>query len=48
VDGLVNRIADWIQGASLQLRKMQTGLVQNFLLAMAMGIFTIVTIFFFL
>ena len=47
VDGLVNRIADLIQGGSEVFRRLQTGVIQNYLLAMAMGIFVIVSLFFF-
>ena len=47
VDGLVNRIADVIQGGSEVFRRLQTGVIQNYLLAMAMGIFVIVSLFFF-
>ncbi|MGE5849370.1 MAG: NADH-quinone oxidoreductase subunit L [Candidatus Methylomirabilota bacterium] len=47
VDGLVNRIADLIQGSSQVFRRLQTGVIQNYLLAMAMGIFVIVSLFFF-
>ncbi len=47
VDGLVNRIADLIQGGSQVFRRLQTGVIQNYLLAMAMGIFVIVSLFFF-
>jgi NADH:ubiquinone oxidoreductase subunit 5 (subunit L)/multisubunit Na+/H+ antiporter MnhA subunit len=47
VDGLVNAIADVIQGGSASLRRIQTGIIQNYLLAMAMGIFVIVTLYYF-
>src|SRR5574341_880075 len=47
VDGLVNRIAGLIQGGSQVFRRLQTGAIQNYLLAMAMGIFVIVSLFFF-
>ncbi|MFB3817686.1 MAG: NADH-quinone oxidoreductase subunit L [Candidatus Methylomirabilales bacterium] len=47
VDGLVNAIADLIQGGSASLRRIQTGIIQNYLLAMAMGIFVIVTLYYF-
>jgi NADH-quinone oxidoreductase subunit L len=47
VDGLVNGIADLIQGGSASLRRIQTGVVQNYLLAMAMGIFVIVALYYF-
>ncbi len=47
VDGLVNAIADVIQGGSQAFKRIQTGVIQNYLLAMAMGIFVIVSLFFF-
>ena len=47
VDGLVNAIADLIQGGSQVFRRIQTGVLQNYLLAMAMGIFVIVSLYFF-
>ena len=47
VDGLVNAIADLIQGGSQAFRRTQTGVIQNYLLAMAMGVFVIVCLFFF-
>jgi NADH-quinone oxidoreductase subunit L len=47
VDGLVNAIADLIQGGSQTFRRIQTGLLQNYLLAMAMGIFVIVSLYYF-
>jgi NADH-quinone oxidoreductase subunit L len=47
VDGLVNAIADLIQGGSQAFRRIQTGVLQNYLLAMAMGIFVIVSLYYF-
>ncbi len=47
VDGLVNAIADLIQGGSQAFRRIQTGVIQNYLLAMAMGVFVIVSLYFF-
>jgi NADH-quinone oxidoreductase subunit L len=47
VDGLVNAIADLIQGGSQTFRRIQTGVLQNYLLAMAMGIFVIVSLYYF-
>jgi NADH-quinone oxidoreductase subunit L len=47
VDGLVNAIADLIQGGGQAFRRTQTGVIQNYLLAMAMGVFVIVCLFFF-
>jgi NADH-quinone oxidoreductase subunit L len=48
VDGLVNAIADVIQGGSLSLRRLQTGVIQNYILAMALGILGMVVIYLFL
>ena len=45
VDGAVNRIADIIQGCSGTWRYVQTGLVHNYLMAMALGIFLIVSLY---
>ncbi len=45
VDGLVNKIADIIQGGSRRLRLIQTGVVQNYILAIAVGIFFIVSVY---
>ncbi|MGH7382418.1 MAG: NADH-quinone oxidoreductase subunit L, partial [Candidatus Methylomirabilales bacterium] len=45
VDGAVNRIADIIQGCSASWRYVQTGVVQNYLMAMALGIFLIVSLY---
>jgi len=42
VDGAVNKIADIIQGGSAVSRRLQTGVIQNYILAMAVGIFLIV------
>ena len=47
VDGAVNAIADLIQGGGFSLRRIQTGVIQNYLLAMAMGIFVIVSLYYF-
>ena len=47
VDGLVNAIADLIQGGGQAFRRTQTGVIQNYLLAMAMGVFVIVSLFYF-
>jgi NADH-quinone oxidoreductase subunit L len=47
VDGLVNAIADVIQGGSLSLRRLQTGIVQNYILAMVFGILGMVVIYLF-
>ena len=48
VDGLVNGIADVIQDGSQAFKRLQTGVIQNYLLAMALGIFVIVSLYFFL
>jgi NADH-quinone oxidoreductase subunit L len=47
VDGLVNAIADLIQGGSQTFKRIHTGMIQNYLLAMAMGAFVIVSLYFF-
>ncbi|MDE2180738.1 MAG: NADH-quinone oxidoreductase subunit L [candidate division NC10 bacterium] len=48
VDGLVNAIADVIQGGSGTLRRLQTGAIQNYLLAMTLGILGMVVFYLFL
>ncbi|WP_337287466.1 NADH-quinone oxidoreductase subunit L [Candidatus Methylomirabilis sp.] len=48
VDGLVNAIADLIQGGSFTLRRLQTGAIQNYILAMALGIVGMVVFYLFL
>ncbi len=48
VDGLVNAIADVIQGGSGVMRRVQTGAIQNYILAMTVGIFVIVGLYLFL
>jgi len=45
VDGLVNRIADVIQGGSQSLRKIQTGVIQNYLLAMSVAVLLVTVIY---
>jgi NADH:ubiquinone oxidoreductase subunit 5 (subunit L)/multisubunit Na+/H+ antiporter MnhA subunit len=45
VDGAVNRIADLVLWAGAVLRRLQTGVIQNYLLAMAVGIFVIAVLF---
>ncbi len=47
VDGLVNAIADLIQGGSVTLRRLQTGAIQNYILAMALGILGMVVFYLF-
>ncbi len=47
VDGLVNAIADLIQGGSVTLRRLQTGAIQNYILAMTLGILGIVVFYLF-
>jgi len=48
VDGAVNGVAAVIQEGSFVMRYWQTGLIQNYLLWMAAGIFTMVVIYLFL
>jgi NADH-quinone oxidoreductase subunit L len=48
VDGLVNAIADVIQSGSGTLRRLQTGAIQNYLLAMTLGILGMVVFYLFL
>lgn len=48
VDGLVNAIADLIQGGSFTLRRLQTGAIQNYILAMTVGILGIAVFYLFL
>ncbi len=45
VDGLVNKIADMIQGWSQGLRKIQTGVIQNYLLAMSVAVLMVTVIY---
>ncbi len=45
VDGAVNKIADVIQDSSAISRRLQTGVIQNYILAMALGIFLIVSVY---
>ncbi|MCZ6875591.1 MAG: NADH-quinone oxidoreductase subunit L [bacterium] len=45
VDGSVNGLAVIVQSGSKALRLLQTGIVQNYLLVMALGIFVFVTIY---
>jgi NADH-quinone oxidoreductase subunit L len=45
VDGLVNKIGDIVQEGSGIFRRLQTGMVQNYILAIAVGIFFIVSIY---
>jgi NADH:ubiquinone oxidoreductase subunit 5 (subunit L)/multisubunit Na+/H+ antiporter MnhA subunit len=47
VDGAVNKVADLVLRASATWRRLQTGLVQNYLLAMAVGILVIALIMIF-
>jgi NADH-quinone oxidoreductase subunit L len=47
VDGLVNLVA-WITGeASYRLRRVQTGLIQNYALVMLFGVFALLTLYLF-
>ncbi len=48
IDGLVNAIADLIQGGSLSLRRLQTGVIQNYILAMTLGILGMTVFYLFL
>ncbi len=48
VDGMVNAIADVIQGGSLRLRLLQTGVIQNYILVMSLGILGMVVIYLFI
>src|SRR5574337_222192 len=48
VDGLVNAIADLIQGGSFTLRRLQTGAIQNYMLAMALEIVGMMVFYLFL
>ena len=43
VDGAVNKAGDLVNAAFLQLRKCQTGLVQNYALVMVLGILVLAT-----
>jgi NADH-quinone oxidoreductase subunit L len=45
VDGSVNGAAELVRGSSQAFRLLQTGVVQNYLLVMALGIFVFVAIF---
>ena len=48
VDGAVNGVSTLTQGGSRAFRLMQTGLVQNYLLIMALGVFVLGTVYLFL
>jgi hypothetical protein len=48
IDGMVNMVAVVIQSWSKYWRKIQTGLVQNYLLAMFIGIFILLSYYIFL
>jgi NADH-quinone oxidoreductase subunit L len=45
VDGAVNRLADLLLHAGEFLRRIQTGVIQNYILAMVLGIFVIAVLF---
>jgi len=45
VDGAVNKIADLIQSCSVALRYLQTGVLQQYILAMALGILLMVGVY---
>jgi hypothetical protein len=44
---MVNGIADLIQGGSFNLRRLQTGIVQNYILAMSLGILGMLVLYLF-
>jgi NADH-quinone oxidoreductase subunit L len=46
IDGLVNGIAFLMQGLAAVLRRMQTGLIQNYLLVQVVGIIILLVVFF--
>ena len=48
VDGAVNGVAELTQGGARAFRLVQTGLVQNYLLIMALGVFVFATVYLFL
>ena len=45
VDGSVNGVAVLVQSGARAFRLMQTGLVQNYLLVMALGVFVFATLY---
>jgi NADH-quinone oxidoreductase subunit L len=45
VDGSVNGAAELVRGSAQAFRLLQTGVVQNYLLVMALGLFVFVAIF---
>ncbi|MEE8305566.1 MAG: NADH-quinone oxidoreductase subunit L, partial [Candidatus Tectomicrobia bacterium] len=45
VDGSVNGVANIVQSGSRAFRLIQTGVVQNYLLVMALGVFVFATIY---
>ncbi len=45
IDGAVNKVADLNQGLARILRRLQTGLIHNYLLVMALGIFLVASLF---
>ena len=45
VDGSVNGVAALVRGGSQVFRLVQTGLVQNYLLVMALGVFVLATVY---
>jgi NADH-quinone oxidoreductase subunit L len=47
VDGLVNLVGAVLEGSSFVLRRLQTGLVQNYALVMLFGVFAFVSVYLF-
>jgi multicomponent Na+:H+ antiporter subunit D len=45
VDGAVNKVAELIQGSSLALRRLQSGVLQHYILAMVLGILVIASLY---
>jgi NADH-quinone oxidoreductase subunit L len=45
VDGSVNGVGVLVRGGSQMFRLVQTGIVQNYLLVMALGVFVFTTIY---
>jgi NADH:ubiquinone oxidoreductase subunit 5 (subunit L)/multisubunit Na+/H+ antiporter MnhA subunit len=45
VDGAVNKVAHLVQAASATLRRLHTGVVQHYILALALGIFVIAILY---
>jgi multicomponent Na+:H+ antiporter subunit D len=45
IDRAVNAVADLVEGGGAILRRLQTGLVQHYILAVALGIFLIASLY---